>query len=336
MSKKGRRPLFCILLALVMTIGAWAGADSWKAQVPLAQAQTTPPLPANFTPPNYDYSSPKSCGACHFLLGFDHTSRALGAMFNNATQSWQLTGDGWLSSWHSQSAHGSNENTFCGKCHAPLQASASASFDNGLFVNTDQVPQGKFAAVTCVTCHPPDNVATVLVAQNPDAVLGGALGIYLWKGYSNPASYQPIAPGQEDTLCLHCHEQRHNTDNPVFQKMYSNSVKCIDCHMAAYLIFTGTPDNPQPPLTERFHDWKVAGNLPYSCGVQGSLSGCHSGFTVTDAQNIIPFIKEQHSAWWSLPPFNGQLQVAVSAHSQMTVADYKLLWQEIAKIDAAS
>jgi hypothetical protein len=329
-------------LALPARVWAW-GSYSLKRQKALAQTPQSstpppgvlyPPLPANMSLPTYDYAAPETCAQCHFILGLDHTARVLGVIWNSQTQTWQLTGSGWLASWHAQSDRGSTENTFCAKCHSPLQASASATFDKGLVVNGSPVPQQRFQAVTCSTCHPPDNITAVLGALNPNAIDGGAIAIYLWKGYNNPASYQTLNPGQDDMLCLNCHEQRHNTDDAAFAAMYSAGVRCIDCHMAPYQ-YIGGGNTGLPQLAEVFHDWKVSANLPYSCGAQGSLTGCHSSFAVSDAQNIIPFIRQQHSEWWSLPPFNGQPQVAVAAHGAITVAEYEVLWRQIAKTDAA-
>jgi nitrate/TMAO reductase-like tetraheme cytochrome c subunit len=263
---------------------------------------------------------------------------------------WQLTGSGWLASRHAQSDHGSTENGFCAKCHSPLQASASASFNNGA-VNAGPVPQQRFQAVTCATCHPPDNITAQIGALNPSAIDGGAIAIYLWKGYNNPASYQTLNTGvnadgtsQEDLLCLNCHEQRHNTDNPAMWAMMTTTfgpgggpVRCIDCHMAEYQSIGGGSTG-LPLLEERFHDWNVGADLPHSCGAVGSVSNCHnnsfSTFTLADAQNLIPYIKEQHSDWWTLPPFNGVVLAAVPAHGTPTLVEYKILEREISKIDA--
>ena len=337
-----------ILLALSLTLAAAsarAGQVRWKAKAAVLASQPDqtppgilyPPLPTNMSLPTYDYSETETCAGCHFILGLDHTSRALGVIWNAQTQSWALTGSGWLASAHSQTEHGSTENAFCAKCHSPLQAAAMAGFDNGAVTNASAIPQPRVQAVTCGTCHPPDNITAVLGALDPNAIDGGAISIYLWKGLNNPASYQTLNPGQDDLLCLNCHEQRHDTSDSAFAAMYAAGVRCVDCHMAAYQ-YVGGGDSGLPQLAERFHDWKVAANLPYSCGAQGSLPGqfsCHSSFTVTDAQNIIPFIRQQHSQWWSLPPFNNQPQVAaVSAHSLMTVAQYAMLWREISKADS--
>jgi hypothetical protein len=139
----------------------------------------------------------------------------------------------------------------------------------------------------------------------------------------------------DSEFCLTCHEQDpHNAaSNGVFQTMYAAGVTCIDCHMAPFAINTGTTTdaNGTPAgLTERFHDWKVAENLPYSCGAQGSLSQytCHTNFTTASALAFIPFMTFQHSDWWSMPPFSTEM-AAVSAHELNASSDQLALWREI-------
>ncbi len=358
-----------------------------------------PLLPTDLTPPTYDYAAAETCTGCHYIslaegdtLALDHTSRAFGVWLQPAAavnasctagptsstvggtpyacctgngtgtcgDTWRLTGSGWLASRHSQSDYVSTENGFCAKCHAPLQAYAPASFSSGAVVNAPPVPQQRFQAVTCATCHPPYNISAQIDALNPGSVPG--IAIYLWKGFNNPASYQTLSTGvnadgtsQTDLLCLNCHEVRHDTDNSAMWAMMTTTyvsgtgpggaggpVRCIDCHMSEYRYVTGSSG-----LTERFHDWNVGADLPYSCGAVGSVSGCHnsiySTFTVADAQNLIPFIKEQHGVgltgggggdWWTLPPFNGVVQAAVSAHGAPTLVEFKILEREISKIDA--
>jgi hypothetical protein len=382
------------LAVLLLAAPAWALDDSSEAP---AKAEFTPSvfnplLPTNLTPPTYDYAAAETCAGCHFipqgsLPGLDNMSRALGVWFESAAQvnaactagpsgavpgapyacctgkgtgtcasMWQLTGSGWFGARHSQSDYASTENGFCAKCHSPLQASASASFSNGI-ISAGPVPQQRFQAVTCVSCHPPDNVTAQIGALNPNAVEGGAVAIYLWKGYNNPASYQTLSSelnadgtSQQDLLCLNCHEQRHNTDDTAMWAMMTTTyvsgtgpggaggpVRCIDCHMSTYQSIGGGSTG-LPVLEERFHDWNVGADLPYSCGAVGSVSNCHnspySTLTTTDAQNLIPFIKEQHTDWWTLPPFNGVVQAAVPAHGAPTLVEYRILGREISKIDA--
>ncbi len=375
--------------------GSWGAPATSPEGVPtVAPGILYPLLPTELTPPTYDYAAAETCAGCHyiseaegFLPALDHTSRVLGVWLQNAAavnascttgpggsvlfgepyacctgkgtgtcgDMWQLTGSGWFASRHAQSDYASTENGFCAKCHSPLQASASASFNNGAVVNAGPVPQQRFQAVTCATCHPPDNITAQIGALNPSAIDGGAIAIYLWKGYNNPASYQTLSSGtnadgtsKEDLLCLNCHEQRHNTDNAAMWAMMTTThnhlipgggpVRCRDCHMSEYQSIGGGSTG-LPVLEEVFHDWNVGADLPYSCGAVGSVSNCHnssySTFTVTDAQNLIPYIKEQHTDWWTLPPFNGEVQAAmVPAHGAPTLVEYKVLEREISKIDA--
>jgi NapC/NirT cytochrome c family, N-terminal region len=388
MGEQMRSLISVAVVVLSLAAPAWVLGDSSEAQAADAAGVLYPLLPTQLTPPTYDYAAPETCAGCHYIsaaeLGpesaLDHTSRVLGVWLQNAAavdnsctatgvpytcctgahagtcpDMWQLTGSGWFASRHSQSDYASTENAFCAKCHSPLQASASASFNNGAVVNAGPVPQQRFQAVTCATCHPPDNITAQIGALNPDAIDGGAISIYLFKGYNNPASYQTLSTGvnadgtsKEDLLCLNCHEQRHNftPGTPMYAMMTTTHnhlipgggpVRCMDCHMSTYQSIGGGSTG-LPVLEERFHDWNVGADLPYSCGAIGSVSNCHNGrfskFTVTDAQNLIPYIKEQHSDWWSLPPFNGEVQVAMSAHAAPTLVEFKILEREISKIDA--
>ena len=48
----------------------------------------------------------------------------------------------------------------------------------------------------------------------------------------------------------------------------SGTIRCIDCHMAAYAVSYGH--------IERFHNLKVEANIPYSCsGGMGMAMTCH-------------------------------------------------------------
>ena len=200
-----------------------------------------------------------------------------------------------------------------------------------------------FTGVWCSACHPSNSVASQIVARYPTAESGGETATLI-RG-ANPAlaaSWTPLLGGMaadgfpnESHFCLTCHvTDPHNAaSNSVYQVMYAAGVSCIDCHMAPFAINTGsTTDAVGTPagLTERFHDWKVAENLPYSCGAQGSLSQytCHTGFNAAAALAYIPFLTGQHSDWWSLPPFSNEM-AAVSAHELNGTSDQLALWREI-------
>jgi hypothetical protein len=341
-----RYMLLGFAFALSLTSSAWAtgikanrdaiaNLAGRSVEQQTAAGVLNPPGPSLIEAPTYNYDEPNSCSGCHFTLGLDHTSRALGVVWNDTTQTWQLSGAGWLASRHAQSNYGATQNTFCAKCHSPLQAWNQSSFNNGN-ISAQPIPAGEFGAVDCTTCHAPDPVVTILSTQNPSASYGAAITVYLWKGASNPASYQTLVPGGEDVLCLNCHEERHSQDSAAFASMYAAGVRCIDCHMAPYQYFG--PSFGLPQIAEREHDFKVAANVPFSCGAQGSLSGfgCHTEFTPAAAQQFIPYLMQQHSEWWQLPPFTGNTapQVVVSAHAIVTPGDYRRLWQEIQLVQA--
>jgi len=305
--------------------------------------------PTNLDRPDYDYSN-VTCTSCHFIDGYDHTARAAGLQFNSTKNLWERTGHGWWDSAHAQSQYGwsstainygwiqppgpygETDNTFCAFCHSPLQASATepGMFSDGTVINPVVVPT--FQAVTCNSCHPSNTLAAKILAMYPTAISGGQTATLI-RG-SDPTqvgSWIPILPGGETQFCLNCHEQNPHTPNAIFQVMFDAGVTCIDCHMAPYIVgvannTTGTPVG----LTERFHDWKVAENLPYSCGAQGSLNQftCHAEFTAASARAFIPLMTAQHSEWWSLPPFSMSTET-VSAHELNSTSDQLALWREI-------
>ena len=64
----------------------------------------------------------------------------------------------------------------------------------------------------------------------------------------------------------------------------------------------------------------TTGTLARTFLTPAACHSCHSSeFTVADMQNLIPYIKEQHGVpggtrLVDLPPFNGEVQVAMTAH----------------------
>jgi Cytochrome c554 and c-prime len=278
------------------------------------------PDPTTLNPPTYNYWEANSCTSCHFLDNGvdDFQLEVVGVNYDDKAQTFSFTGSGWFASRHSQSNHGSTQNTFCAKCHSPLQAKSQATFNNGFLENTELLPNGVVEGVTCSSCHSPiDSVSEEI---------GSHVSIYRYGDVADPASFIPIMEGQTDQLCLNCHINRHNQDNPVFQKMYSAGVECIDCHMAPYGI---TVASSGATVTKRAHDFKVAQNLPYSCGVQGSLDGftCHGEFSTNATLAFLPFLKEQHSDWWPLKPGAGKKGMTTAVGALETPADYLALWK---------
>jgi hypothetical protein len=266
-------------------------------------AQGTP-QPAKIRP-DYNYTESYGCTRCHVLRGDGgvHMAEAVGALYDSATRTFNFTGNGWLASQHSQSNYKSTQNTFCAKCHSPLQAKPEAEFRMG---KSEPIEDGKMEGVTCAACHPSHTSAVVL---------GRRLGIYKWgMDKATPEAYEVIHHGEEDRLCLHCHTTRHNEDNPAFELMYVAGVRCIDCHMAPYSHIAGTE------IPKMFHDFKVGKNLPYSCGVQGAMVQCHPEFGVESTRALIPYMKDQHRWMWPRDRTTKRLKDA---------ADYLRLWKQL-------
>jgi hypothetical protein len=313
-----------LVLAIILTVSGFSlfaqRSTPTSGDCEIRQECSPPgtPDPTAMNPPTYNYWEANSCTSCHFLDNGvdDFQLEVVGVSYDDKTGVFSFTGSGWYASRHSQSNHGSTQNTFCAKCHSPLQAKPQASFNNGFYVNTDLIPDGTVEAITCSSCHSPiDSVS---------AQIGSHVSIYLFGDVTNPASFIPIMEGQYDRLCLNCHIQRHNEDNPAFKRMYDAGVQCVDCHMSVYGVVVASSG---ATVVKRAHDFKVAQNLPYSCGVQGSVDGyqCHTEFSTNATLAFLPYLKEQHSAWWPMNP--GGLKRA--QRTPKTAEEYLALWKGI-------
>jgi hypothetical protein len=266
-------------------------------------AQTTPTPPQ--IRPTYNYTESYSCVRCHFSRGAggDHMLEAVGVSYDDAKAAFSFTGGGWLAAKHSQTNYASTQNTYCAQCHSPLQATADAQFKPGM---SQPIGDGRVEGVTCAACHPSHTAA---------AILGRRLGIYKFgMDKSKPEAYDVIHHGDEDRLCLSCHVTRHNEGNAAFDLMYVAGVTCMDCHLAVY----GKILNSE--VDKRFHDFKVAKNLPYSCGVAGSVIVCHDEFGVESTRAFIPYMKDQHRWMWASTKTSKKLK---------TAADYLKLWKQL-------
>jgi cytochrome c554/c'-like protein len=296
------RKFIQLVLVIFVAAGLLALSQTTSAQSVTPSAN---PTPAPLARPDYDYTESNGCTSCHFSMGAggDHMPEAVGMKFDSTTNAFMFTGGGWRASVHSQTNFKSTQNTYCAKCHSPLQADPAAQFAIGL---NKMIPDAKVEGVTCAACHPSHNAA---------AVLGRRLGVYKWGMDKNTAqAYDVVLEGQEDVLCLNCHTNRHNEGNAAFDLMYVAGVRCIDCHMAV----SGQILNTDVP--KRAHDFKVAKNLPFSCGVEGSVIHCHPGFSVEATQAFIPYMKDQHRTMWVPDKATKKLRSA---------ADYLKLWKSL-------
>lgn len=315
--------LFVALSVFISIQGTRAQSEPQDAQIQGVQPQAADPIPSAYLRPDYNYKTPlTSCAMCHFKRpngGGDHNSEAVGLVFDDATYAWKLTGNGWLASKHSQTNEGETQNTYCAKCHSPLEAKPDAEFKFGKY---QEFPEGSAQAVTCNVCHPGHAVQ--------DLLGGRRLGIY--KAGTDPLkaeNWESIAEGNEDLLCLNCHTTRHNEQNAAFQLMYAAEVRCIDCHMPVYGKILGTDKD------KRTHDWKVGKNLPFSCGVEGSVTHCHPDHSVEATRMLIPYLKEQHEFQWADP----KLAKKLGKGSLKSAKAYLVLWnqfEDMVKTGAAS
>lgn len=168
----------------------------------------------------------------------------------------------WSESRHADTYGPAQGNTFCAQCHSPLQADAGASETRNA-----AIPEAQWQDVTCSVCHP--SAAQREAWGSPIATYDVAT-----------KTYESVPLAGADDLCMHCHTGEFATEFQSYGTvMHEAGVRCIDCHMA--LIPAGDPSIGRWPA----HDFKVAANLPYSCGTYPG--GCHSRRPETWARGIL-------------------------------------------------
>ncbi len=242
-------------------------------------------LLAGVTPEGYDYTrpeaeSPLSCLNCKYQRNY-HQYRVLGVQEPNVGDGTiKVTGKGWLSSAHATSFEApTNNNTYCAWCHAPT--TETVTYDAS---RAKKLKKGKWHGMSCNGCHTTHGIA-------------GEIGTRLTNykpGHDLEEEESYIPRHSEDGLqankqCLFCHGTYHGFSSRVKEALLdSGSLRCIDCHMAGYrLTDTGT--------VERYHNMKVAENLPKSCnGRFGALISCHSTATKKWVYYVIPKIFDAH------------------------------------------
>ncbi|UCC39666.1 MAG: hypothetical protein JSV96_18120 [Candidatus Aminicenantes bacterium] len=235
----------------------------------------------NLAPENYSYVEAEGCSSCkgeenqfmHRAVGVDRTSGVP-----------VLDKRGWLSSVHSRSqSHGDRINTACARCHAPKAKGATRNKEEA-----KPIPKGTWQGVTCGACHP----ASLERSKRKSLVINYASGTdptqtenYIFRNRSN---------GKEmNALCRFCHHESHDLLIEAMQNtVESGALRCIDCHMAAYAV--------TDQHVERFHNFKVAANIPNSCsgGIGRSMS-CHDKGSREWFERKLPFVKGPRQEWSS-------------------------------------
>lgn len=236
----------------------------------------------HLTPKNYQYKEVERCSNCkgeqnRFML------RAAGVEMSSRMP--VLDKRGWLASIHARSqSHKDRVNTACAWCHAPTAEGATRNKEEA-----KPIPKGTWQGVTCGACHP--------------GSVGRSKRISLVSNYTpgtdptNSENY--IFRNRKDgkamnSQCRFCHHESHDLMVEAKQTMMnSGDLRCIDCHMAAYAVSN--------QHIERFHNFKVAANLPHSCsgGVETIVS-CHDSMSQEWFEEKLPTVKGLRKEWSSL------------------------------------
>ena len=178
----------------------------------------------------------------------------------------------WLESSHGNAfTPGSNDNTYCAKCHSPFEADPAATHSNH-----DPVDIETAQAITCSACHPEhgDRVEWGTPIGNYDVAAGAHFPVY-----------------DAEELCEYCHSgSRH----AVYRVPDMEGVECVDCHMPKMPVTYAT--DAEPPGVDvrmtRNHmfnfpedDDALAERADFSCGSNGV--GCHSEESTDWAVGVI-------------------------------------------------
>ena len=235
----------------------------------------------HLAPENYHYKEAERCSNCkgeanQFML------RATGIRMVSGSP--VLDDRGWLASTHARSQnHGNRINTACAWCHAP--GARGATKDKKA---AKPIPEGTWQGVSCGACHP----GSLKRSLRKSLVTNYTPGT----DPAKPENYifRNRADGREmNAQCRFCHEESHDLLIKEKQEMMaSGKLRCIDCHMAAYAL-TGKH-------VERFHNFKVARNIPHSCkGGIGRTITCHRDVSEDWLKKKLPVIKGPPKEWSS-------------------------------------
>jgi formate-dependent nitrite reductase cytochrome c552 subunit len=144
------------------------------------------------------------------------------------------------------------------ECKSPLLWDPAATHEDN-----DPIAVEDWQDVTCGGCHPPHHLRVEW---------GTPIGIVVDPTAAEDHDiWMPLYDTNE--LCEYCHSgSRHARDFQGWGKvMYEKKdVTCVDCHMA------DTP-NSSPDGFGEYHEFTVADNLPYSCGIGDGA--CHANKT---------------------------------------------------------
>jgi hypothetical protein len=233
----------------------------------------------SLTPENYFYKEAERCSTCKGD-GAEIMHRAVGVA---VTGEYVLSDDrGWLVSEHAQSqSHEDKINTACAWCHAPLTENAVKDEADG-----QPIAKGNWQGVSCGACHPGE----LAREQRKSLVINFKPG----SSQKDPAAYifRDRSDGKAmNQQCKYCHHEFHDMLKAKKTEMLdSGELRCIDCHMAAHDKYLET-------RVERFHNLKVADNIPHSCAGMGSPMNCHSDKSLEWMSAKVVTVKGSRKEW---------------------------------------
>lgn len=256
-------PFFAILFLFI-------GATAFQA--------VDPPLQA-LTPENYNYLEAGRCSDCKGQENAFMT-RATGADYSSGKA--VLDERGWLSSVHARSqSHEDRINTACAWCHAPTAAGATNDKQAA-----EPIPKGTWQGVTCGACHPgsvPREKRTSLLINFTPGTDPADQNNYVFRDRGSGKDL--------NAQCRFCHHESHDLLIKAKQELMENgTIRCIDCHMAAYAVSYGH--------IERFHNLKVEANIPHSCsGGMGRAMTCHDNVSKEWFSSKLDTVKGSRKKW---------------------------------------
>jgi hypothetical protein len=207
------------------------------------------------TPEKHNYHEVKRCLDCKGD-GLKIMMRSVGLAESGNEN---LDSRGWMASSHATSQVHDGVNTKeCASCHAPLESTKNFTESGEL------IPDKSWTGVSCNACHP-----DTLVRQLRKSLIVNLKPYSDRLNYENFTFYHPESGAERNKQCAHCHIEVHQFTSELKAEMVaSGEMRCIDCHMPAYDIY-------EERMYERMHNFKVAANIPHSCGGMGATISCH-------------------------------------------------------------
>ena len=224
-------------------------------------------------PEHYSYAEAERCSDCKGAQNL-FMPRAAGVDFISGVP--VLNEQGWLGSAHSRSqSHEEQINTACAWCHAPTEEGVTQNKEEA-----KPIPKGTWQGVTCGACHP----GSLERGKRESLVINYIPGTDPTK--EENYIFRTRADGKDmNAQCRFCHHKSHELlIKAKHNNLESGNLRCLDCHMASYKV---TGDH-----IERFHNLKVAANLPYSCsGGLERANSCHDNVSQEWFDNKLPSLK---------------------------------------------